>query len=149
DLTLESASKDGRQTSDWTELRYLTARAALKGAPGVAFSPAPAPAGLTLRDFPEEAQAFGRLSREMTAAGPILAGDPAAVPFPLPAGVSARARTLRGRRYVLLLNDENAPTALAPELLVSYRALFEVRSDPRELLEPCAGRACLAARRVL
>lgn len=132
---------------DFTRLRFLAARAAAAGAPGVTFR-LPAPSPLEAHDYPEEWQAMRRLAREAAQWHDVARGAPAAPPFAAP-GLLARAWSRHGRRYALLVNDTAAPLPLDPALLAPWRALFEVRADAREALRPCPAGLCLEPGRAL
>lgn len=137
-----------RRLEDFARLRFLAARAAAAGAPGVTFR-LPAPAPLETHAYPEEWQALTRLARECAQWHELIGrGAPAALPFPAE-GLLARAWTRHGRRYVLLVNDSGAPRPLAPSDLAPWRALYEARADAREALEPCGEGLCLGPGRVL
>lgn len=132
---------------DFSRLRFLAARAAAAGAPGVTFR-LPAPSPLEAHDYPEEWQALTRLARETARWDSVARGAPAPLPFAAP-GLLARAWARHGRRYVLLVNASPAPQPLEPGLLAPWRALFEVRADAREVLAPCAQGLCLEPGRAL
>lgn len=91
---------------------------------------------------------MARLARETAQWDSVALGAPAPLPFSAP-GLLARAWARHGRRYVLLVNATAAPQPLEPSLLAPWRALFEVRSDARELLTPCAQGLCLEPGRAL
>ena len=145
-----SAWRTEERLADWASLRLQVARAAVRGRTGVFFILPVSPAGKELTDFPEEWQALSRVARETSALRPILeSGIEAVTPFPVPDGAEARAWRYQGRLYVLLVNDGKAEAAFRPESLEPWRALFEVRSDPRDVLAACAGGRCLPAGRAL
>lgn len=143
-----ASGREERRMADWSDLRLLVGRAAAEGRTG-AFFVLPATAdGRELTSYPEEWQALARVARETAAIRPILeSGLEAAVPFPVSAGVQARAWRYQGRFYALLVTDAEA--AVSPEDFRPWRALFEVRADARDLLVPCAAGRCLPAGRVL
>lgn len=65
-------------------------------------------------------------------------GRRASLPFsPDPHGPEARAWRWRGREYVVILNRKKGVLQKLPNELLSpeWRPLFEVRRDPRDLLE--------------
>lgn len=131
----------------FSRLRFLAARAAAGGAPGVTFR-LPAPSPLEAHDYPEEWQAMTRLARETRQWSDVMGGGPALLPFPAP-GLLARAWTRHGRVYVLLVNDSPEPRALGEDSLDGWRALFEPRADSREVLQPCAAGQCFGPGRIL
>jgi hypothetical protein len=136
--------------ADWSSLRRLVARAAVRGRAGVFFILPRSPEGKELTDFPEEWQALARVASETAALRPVIeSGVAADAPFPLPAGVEGRAWRYRGRLYLLLVADSADGAAIPAESLTPWRALFEVRADPRDVLPPCAGGHCLPAGRAL
>lgn len=157
-MTIREAAPEGADTrsagaermADWSELRLHVAQAAIQGRTGVFFTLPKTADGRELTAYPEEWQALARVARETAAIRPILeSGLEAAVPFPVPEGVQARAWRYQGRLYVLLVNGSGAEIAVSQEPLRPWRALFEVRADARDLLAPCAGGRCLPAGRVL
>jgi len=136
--------------ADWATLRFLAARAAVKGAGGVFFRLPSAPEGRDLLDYLEEWQAPVRALRELQAMRPILEGGlQAAIPFVVPPGVEARAWSYQGRQYVLLVNPSAEAVHIDAENLAQWRVLFEVRSDARHVLSPCGSNRCLPGRSVL
>lgn len=143
------SAAEGERLADWSQLRLLVARAAVRGRTGAFFTLPSTPAGKELTNFPEEWQALARVAREHAALRPILeSGLDAAPPFAVP-GAEARAWRHQGRVYVLLVNDSGAGVPLPEESLRPFRALFEVRADPRDVLSPCPGGLCLPAGRAL
>jgi hypothetical protein len=97
-----------------------------------------------LLDYPEEWQAVARVARELVLMRPVLEeGEAAPLPFPAPGGLESRAWRFAGRRYVLLVNPSAGPVPLEPGLLEPWRALFAVRSDPRQDLAACGSALCL------
>ena len=81
---------------------------------------------------------------------PLLEGGTlVAAPFAVPDGLLLRAWSYRGRRYVLLVNASGTDAALDAQALVPWRALFEVRSDARDLLIRCGAAFCLPPHRAL
>lgn len=157
-MTVREAAPEGAVTrsagaermSDWSELRLQVAQAAIGERTGVYFTLPKTADGRELTAYPEEWQALARVARETAAIRPILeSGLEAAVPFPVPDAVRARAWRFQGRLYALLVNDTEGEVAVAPEHFRPWRALFEVRADARDLLVPCAAGRCLPAGRVL
>lgn len=145
-----SAWRSDERLADWSVLRRLVARAVTRGRTGIFFVLPVSPAGKELTDFPEEWQALERVSRETAALRPIIeSGVDVGLPFPLPPDVEGRAWRYRGRIYLLLVNDADAAAPIPAENLEPWRALFEVRSDARNVLPPCAGGHCLPAGRAL
>lgn len=139
----------GGRMADWSRLRLCVGQAAVRGRTGVLFK-LPGGAGGEASDYPEEWQALARVARETAALRPILRfGVEADLPFSVPVGVAARAWRHQGRLYVLLVNATSRPLPIPALSLAPWRALFEVRADPRELLAPCGGGLCLPADRVL
>lgn len=146
----DASGREGARLADWSSLRLQVALAAARGRTGVFFLLPKSPEGRELTDFPEEWQALSRLARETGALRGILeSGAEAEAPFPAPPGVEVRAWRFQGRLYVLLVNGGAAPAALDPEALKPWRALFEVRADPRDLLVACGGARCLSGERAL
>jgi len=137
-------------TANWETLRFLAARAAAKGSGGVFFRLPTAPRGRDLLEYPEEWQAVVRAVREIEAMRPMLErGRLVSVPFAVPNGIESRAWAYQGRRYILLVNDSGAGVPFDAEVLVPWRALFEVRSDARQIMSPCGVKLCLAPRKAL
>lgn len=143
------ASAGKKRMAGWSELRLLVAVAAVEGREGLFFILPREEGGREVSAYPEEWQALARVSRETSAIRPILErGVPTPVPFSAPGGVMSRAWRYQGRVYALLVNEgEAAP--MDGEPLRPWRALFEVRADPREALVPCPRGRCLPARRAL
>lgn len=145
-----SAWRSAERLADWSTLRQIVARAAVRERAGVFFILPASAVGKELTDFPEEWQALDRVGRETAALRPMLeSGVEADVPFPIPDGVEARAWRFRGRLYLLLVNDAAEAAPLPLDALKPWRALFEVRADARDLLVPCAAGRCLPAGRAL
>lgn len=146
----ESQSAGAEHAADWMELRFLAARAAVRGAAGIYFRLPPAPPGKNILDYPEEWQAFARVAREHTAIRPVIEqGQLVSVPFPPPPGIEARAWMREKRRYVLLVNVSGVPVALDESPLAGWRALFAARANPADGLSPCGERRCLPVEGVL
>ena len=140
----------GEVAADRSTLRFLTARAIAAGSAGVFLRLPRAAAGRDLVDYPEEWQAVERVALELLAVRPVIeAGAPAPAPFAVPNGVELRAWTFQGRRYVLLVNSSGGPLTLEERSLAPWRALFAVRSDPRQDLVSCGSGACLPPEGVL
>jgi hypothetical protein len=136
--------------ADWEKLRFLAARAAARGADGIFFRLPREPEGRDLLDYTEEWQAMARVAREMVAMRPILeSGRPSPSPFPVPAGVEAGSWTREGRRYVLMVNASVSAAPIDVDSLAPWRALFAVRSDPRQVLAACGRQRCLPPSGVL
>lgn len=130
--------------ADWEKLRFLAARAAVRGADGIFFRLPRPPEGRDILDYPEEWQAMARVARELLAMRPILeSGRPSPSPFAVPAGVEAGSWIRDGRRYVLMVNTSGAPAPIDADSLAPWRALFAVRSDPRQVLAVCGRQRCL------
>ena len=136
--------KGDEVVADSARLRFSIARAVVEGSSGVFLRLPRTPAGRDLLEYVEEWQAVERAAREILAMRPIIQGGTAAsTPFVVPAGIELRAWAFRGRRYVLLVNSSEAPLPLQQEGIASWRALFTVRSDARQVLTPCAADLCL------
>jgi hypothetical protein len=140
----------GEVAADWAKLRFMTASAIAEGSAGVFLRLPRTSDGRDLLEYVEEWQAVERVSRELVFMRPIIEGGlPAPVPFVVPAGVKSRAWTFRGRRYVLLVNSSGSLLPLEEGSLATWRALFSVRSDPREILAACAAGVCLPTESIL
>lgn len=140
----------GNQMADWSRLRFMAARALAERRTGVFFVLPELPAGREFADYPEEWQALARVARELALARPIYdEGVDEPVPFPLSPGIEGRAWRRAGRSYALLVNSGPAQVPFDENALDGWRALFEVRSDPRELLSRCPSGRCLAPGAVL
>lgn len=136
--------------ANWEALRFLAARAAVKGAGGLFFRLPATPEGRDLLDYPEEWQALARAFRELQAMRPVIEGGlDAPAPFAAPPGTEARAWSRHRRRYVLLVNSSGADAAFDGDDLAPWRALFEVRSDARKVMRPCGAKFCLPPGRAL
>lgn len=146
----DDSGRPEERMADWARLRLLTASAAARGRTGIFFVLPKTPQGREMSGYPEEWQALERVAAETAAMRPILErGAEAVLPFAAPVGVEARAWRFRGRLYVLLVNPSELPVPMPSAPLEPWRALFEVRSDPRELLSFCPAGHCLDAGRVL
>lgn len=146
----DTISAGAEHMADWSELRLRVAQAAVEGRAGVYFALPKTPEGREATSYPEEWQALARVAREMAAMRPILeAGVETEPPLTVPAGGGARAWRYQGRLYVLLVNGSANALPIDAESLRPWRALFEVRSDARDLLVPCAAGRCLPAERVI
>jgi len=150
DGAVAASAAEGGATASWSRLRSLAARAAVEGKTGVCFLAPRFPEGRAFVDYPEEWQALVRVAREMGEMRPVLENG---VDEPSPAaaaeGGESRAWRLRGREYVLLVNAARVPVRVDAQASARFRALFEARADPRDLLSACAGGACLPPERVL
>ncbi|MEK7232614.1 MAG: hypothetical protein AAB268_02270 [Elusimicrobiota bacterium] len=145
-----ASGRSEERLADWAHLRLLVARAAVRGRTGVFFILPKSADGREVTSYPEEWQALARVAHETSAMRPILeSGVEAAVPFPVPDGVQARAWRFQGRLYLLLVNGDGPSAPLPDESLRPWRALFEVRADTRDLLNACGGGCCLPGDRVL
>ncbi|MDD5304790.1 MAG: hypothetical protein PHS14_16970 [Elusimicrobia bacterium] len=143
-------AREEDRMADWSRLRLLVARAAVRGRSGAFFTLPDYPDGRGPADYPEEWQALARVARETAAMRPVLEhGREAAVPLTLPDGVEARAWRFQGRLYVLLVNADSPSAAIPEQSLEPWRALFEVRADARDLLVACGGGRCLPAGRAV
>jgi hypothetical protein len=147
----ESAAGADGTMADLSRLRFLGSRAAVSGKSGIFFALPEPPPGRAVSDYAEEWQALVREARELAAIrGLIESGSQEPAPIALPAGVLGRGWRRHGRLTVVLVNDSGSPAPIPAEPLDRYRALFEARSDARELLEVCPGAGlCLPAGRAL
>jgi hypothetical protein len=135
------------------EIRFMSYDAVVNGAQGIwYFTYSTAPAS-NLSQTPELMFAVDWTAREMRAMAPIFArGRPIPLPFkPTPGEIQARAWTYHGRDYVVLVNPNTGEDAsVDPEMLKpTWRPLFEVRRDPRELLRKIGNDYCLRQHGVL
>ncbi|MBI3289037.1 MAG: hypothetical protein HYZ74_05930 [Elusimicrobia bacterium] len=116
------------------EIRFMSYDAILAGAAGLWYF-----SNAGLDDRPELWFALSEVSRGMGKMGPILSrGRPIPLPFDAPAGgLRARAWSYHGRDYVVMANRTKDRLWRAPAAILerSWRPLFEVRRDPRELLK--------------
>ena len=142
---VEAAAAVSGVAADWRTLRLLSARAAVNGSGGFFFQLPSMSAGRDILDFPEEWQAPARVLRELQAVRPVLEdGLDTPLPFIVPTGAAARAWVFRRRVYVLLVNPSVVDAPFDPDALRTWRALFEVQSDARQVLSPCGAKRCLA-----
>ncbi len=122
------------------EIRFMSYLAILQGAEGLFYYTFKKPGGRTLADYPELWQAVARVAFELKGLQEILErGKLVHVPFPPdPDGPRARAWRYRGRDYVVVVNPRRGLYQKIPDQLLepSWRPVFEVRRDPRELLKP-------------
>lgn len=129
-----------------SRLRFAAYLTLLAGGRGLLLEAGPAEIQL-----PERALPLAALARELEYLEPILReGSPASLPFARGEGIEGLALLYRGRDYVLILNRERKPV-LWPTALNerAWRALFEERRDPLELLERDGQRRLLPPGRVL
>lgn len=103
--------------------------------------------------YPETGQATARMAREMRAMQPIFSANRRVpLPFePKPGGVEAACWRWRGRNYLVLVNRHRDKQLRVPAFLLdrSWRPLFELRRDPKELLKAANGEHYLPPLRVL
>lgn len=123
---------------DLAEIRFMSYDAVLAGAHGIWYFNYRLISGRPLAELPELFFAVNSVAREMRAMAPIFArGRAIPLPFEAPAkGMRARAWTYRGRDYLMLVNRTKDRQWKVPEeaLERSWRPLFEIRREPRELL---------------
>lgn len=122
------------------EIRFMSYDSVLNGAQGIwyfTFSTSP---GTNLAQAPARLYAVDSVAREMREMSPIFAsGRSIPLPFSPPKeGWLARAWTYHGRDYIVMANRTKDRQWKVPEeaLTPTWRPLFEVRRDPRELLTP-------------
>lgn len=112
-------------------LRFTSYDCVLNGASGIWY--------LKAALKPDQLFKAESVAREMRAMAPVFArGRPIPLPFEPPTkGWMARAWTYRGRDYLVLVNRTRDRQWKVPEaaLAPTWRPLFEVRRDPRELLK--------------
>lgn len=138
---------------DIAEIRFMSYDAVLGGAQGIWYFNFFVSSTTTLADTPELLFAVTWVAREMRAMAPIFAwGRAIPLPFPAPAdGWAARAWTWRGRDYLVLANRMGNRMWKVPKAALepTWRPLFEVRRDPRELLYAHRGEHYLKPYQVL
>lgn len=138
---------------DHEEIRFMSYLAVVHGAKGLFYYTLRRGDGSSLLDWPELWQAPARVAREMKAMQPIWsARRRVKLPFePRADGLEAACWRWRGRDYLVLLNRSADRMLRVPERLLdkSWRPLFELRRDPKELLIPAQGAHYLPPRRVL
>lgn len=123
------------------EIRFMSYLAVMHGARGLFYYRLQKgeAAVETLLEYPELWQAVSRVAREMGAMKPIFAANRlVALPFASDTvSPEARAWEFGGRLYVVLANRSSTASARVPDMLLTgqWRPLFEMRRDPRELLE--------------
>lgn len=138
---------------DHIELRLMSYLAVVHGAKGLFYYTLKRGDGSSLLDWPELWQATARVAREMRAMQPIWSAN-RRVPLPFqtaPGGVEAACWRWRGRDYVVLVNRHRDKQLRVPSQMLdrSWRPLFEVRRDPKELLKAAYGEHYLPPLRVL
>lgn len=128
-----------RRLMDHVELRAVSYLAVVHGAKGLFYA--------------EVSDATARMAREMRAMQPIFSANRRVpLPFePSPGGVEAACWRWRGRDYLVLVNrhPDKQLKVPAPLLDRSWRPLFELRRDPKELLKEFRGSHYLPPLRVL
>jgi hypothetical protein len=138
---------------DHIELRAMSYLAVVHGAKGLFYYTLKRGDGSSLLDWPELWQATARMAREMRAMQPIFSANRRVpLPFePKPGGVEAACWRWRGRDYVVLVNRHRDKQLKVPKGLLdrSWRPLFELRRDPKELLKAANGEHYLPPLRVL
>lgn len=138
---------------DHLELRSMSYLAIVHGAKGLFYYTLNRGGGKSLLDSPELWQATARMAREMRAMQPIFSANRRVpLPFePSPGGVEAACWRWRGRNYVVLVNRHIDRQLKVPAHLLdwSWRPLFEIRRDPKDLLKEFRGAYYLPPLRVL
>lgn len=138
---------------DHIELRAMSYLAVVHGAKGLFYYTLKRGDGSSLLDWPELWQATARMAREMRAMQPIFSANRRVpLPFaPRPGGVEAACWRWRGRDYLVLVNRHADKQLRVPAFLLdrSWRPLFELRRDPKELLTAAHGEHYLPPLRVL
>jgi hypothetical protein len=125
-------------------LRLSAARAVAGGSIGVFFRLPRTPPDRDILDYVEEWRAVSRIAQELSSLRPVLErGALASGGFESVPGLETRGWTFQGRRYALLVNSSGGSLPLEEERLAPWRALFAVRSDPRQLLVRCGKSLCL------
>lgn len=138
---------------DHIELRAMSYLAIVHGAKGLFYYTLKRGDGSSLLDWPELWQATARMAREMRAMQPIFSAN-RRVPLPFEpsvGGVEAACWRWRGRNYLVLVNRHPDKQLKVPAMLLdrSWRPLFELRRDPKELLKEFRGSHYLPPLRVL
>ena len=139
--------------------RYAFMLATLMATPALAsgdLSP-PDPTSVQLPDLsstdPEVAYVAASMADEMRAIAPVFArGRPVPLPFKVKAdGLVSRAWTYRGRDYLVLINRTKDRQWKVPSeaLEPTWRPLFEMRREPRELVKEYRGSYYLKPHQVL
>lgn len=141
---------------DHIEIRVMSYLAVVHGAKGLFYYTLKRlnySDGRTLLDSPELWQATTRVVREIRAMQPIFSANRRVpLPFePAPGGVEAACWRWRGRNYLVLVNRHPDKQLKVPPMLLdrSWRPLFELRRDPKELLKEFKGSHYLPPLRVL
>lgn len=138
---------------DHIELRAMSYLAVVHGAKGLFYYTLKRGDGSSLLDWPELWQATARMAREMRSMQPIFSANRRVpLPFePKPGGVEAACWRWRGRNYLVLVNRHPDKQLKVPAMLLdrSWRPLFELRRDPKELLKDYRGSHYLPPLRVL
>lgn len=138
---------------DHIELRAMSYLAIVHGAKGLFYYTLKRGDGSSLLDWPELWQATARMAREMRAMQPIFSANKRVpLPFePSAGGVEAACWRWRGRNYLVLVNRHPDKQLKVPAMLLdrSWRPLFELRRDPKELLKEFKGSHYLPPLRVL
>lgn len=138
---------------DHIELRAMSYLAVVHGAKGLFYYTLKRGDGSSLLDWPELWQATARIAREMRVMQPIFSAS-RRVPLPFQpqlGGIEAACWRWRGRNYLVLVNRHADKQLKVPEHLLdrSWRPLFELRRDPKELLKSFQGAHYLPPLRVL
>lgn len=138
---------------DIAEIRFMSYDAVLGGAQGIWYFTYTYAPGKNLSHSPELLFAVTWVARELRAMAPIFArGRPIRPPFETPGDSwAARAWTYRGRDYLVLANRTRDRYWKVPDAALepTWRPLFEVRRDPRELLHSSHGAHYLKPYQVL
>lgn len=138
---------------DHIELRLMSYLAVVHGAKGLFYYTLKRGDGSSLLDWPELWQATARMAREMRSLQPIFSANRRVpLPFsPQPGGVEAACWRWHGRDYLVLVNRHRDKQLKVPAHLLdrSWRPLFEMRRDPKELLKAAGGAHYLPPLRVL
>lgn len=138
---------------DHIELRAMSYLAIVYGAKGLFYYTLKRGDGSSLLDWPELWQATARMAREMRAMQPIFSVNRRIpLPFePRAGGVEAACWRWRGRNYLVLVNRHRDKQLKVPAKLLdrSWRPLFELRRDPKELLKEFKGAHYLPPLRVV